>query len=52
MSLELDPEEIKDLADRIDKVVSSLVNVDTIIDNTKDDLDKVKALKDRANNAK
>lgn len=51
-NLKLDPEEIKDLATRIQQVVSSLVNVDSIIASTKDDLDNVKELKDRANAAK
>lgn len=37
---------------RIQKVVSSLVNVDSIIASTRDDLDRVKELKDRANAAK
>lgn len=51
-SLELDPEGIKELATRIKQAVASLVDVDTIIADTKDDLDRVTQLKDRANIAK
>lgn len=51
-NLELDPEEIRDLAQRIQQVVQSLVNVDSIIASTKDDLELVKRLKDRANATK
>lgn len=51
-NLELDPEGIKDLAMRIQQVVASLVNVDDIIETTKDDLERVKQLKERANRAK
>lgn len=51
-NLELDPEQIKDLAMRIQQVVSSLVNVDNIIANTRDDLELVRHLKERANATK
>lgn len=51
-NLELDPEQIKDLAMRIQQVVSSLVNVDNIIANTRDDLELVRQLKERANATK
>lgn len=52
MALELDPQEIKNLATRIDETVSSLENVEDIIEETRADLAAVEHLKDRANNAK
>lgn len=48
LNLRLDPEEIKVLASRIDATVSQLENVDNIIYNTRDDLNRVNALKDAA----
>ncbi|XP_055695879.1 laminin subunit beta-1 [Lutzomyia longipalpis] len=52
LALELDPEEIKNLATRIDETVSSLENVEDIIEQTRGDLATVENLKDRANHAK
>lgn len=45
MDLHLDPEEIKHLANNIDKTVAELENVDTIIENTQHDLEMVENLK-------
>lgn len=46
--MRLDPEEIKALASKIDATVAQLENVDTIIYNTRDDLNRVNELKDAA----
>lgn len=46
------PEEVSELATKIRKAVQSLTNIDPIIAETKDDLDRVKKLKDDANTAK
>ncbi|XP_059611859.1 laminin subunit beta-1 isoform X2 [Phlebotomus argentipes] len=52
LALELDPGEIKNLATRIDETVSSLENVEDIIEQTRGDLATVESLKNRANHAK
>lgn len=52
LELELDPEEIKVLADKIDETVSQLENVETIISNTRQDLERVENLKRQANETK
>lgn len=49
--LHLDPEEIKHLANNIDKTVAELENVETIIDNTRHDLEMVENLKNNAKEA-
>ena len=48
LKLQLDPEQIKELAAKIDDTVSKLENVDTIIQNTRSDLNRVNNLKDVA----
>lgn len=52
MNIKLDPAEIQELADKIRVAVDSLTNIDPIIQETEDDLAKVRELKDRANAAK
>lgn len=52
LELQLDPDEIQNLAEKIDKTVASLQNVESIIENTKNDLERVEDLKEAANNAK
>lgn len=48
LKLQLDPEQIKEMATKIDDTVSQLENVDTIIQNTRSDLARVNNLKDIA----
>lgn len=52
MNLQLDPVEIKVLADKINQTVSQLENVDTIIYDTRNDLARVQNLKDLAGNSR
>ena len=52
LNLELDPEEIKTLAEKINEAVSQLENVESIIDETRYDLNKVDNLKNSAEDAK
>lgn len=52
LELELDPEQIKTLANKIDETVSQLENVETIISNTRQDIESVNDLKEQANDAK
>lgn len=52
LDLELDPEEIRILADKIESTVSQLENVESIIDNTRYDLERVENLKELANRSK
>lgn len=52
LNLQLDPEEIKALASKIDATVAQLENVDTIIQNTRDDLARVTNLKDVAQSSR
>lgn len=46
LNLQLDPEQIKELADKIDETVSQLENVDQIIESTRSDLALATNLKD------
>lgn len=46
LNLQLDPEQIKELADKIDDTVSQLENVDEIIESTRSDLALATNLKD------
>lgn len=48
LDLHLEPEEIKHLANNIDKIVAELENVQTILDNTRQDLEMVENLKNDA----
>lgn len=52
MDLTLEPDEIKHLANRIDQTVLELENVESIIANTKGDLEDVENLKQAAIDAK
>jgi len=52
LNLELDPEEIKALANKIDETVSQLENVEAIIYNTRHDLERVEQLKNQANESR
>lgn len=52
LKLELDHDEIKKLASQINETVAQLDNVDTIISNTRQDLEIVKNLKEQAQEAK
>lgn len=45
-------EEINNLSERIRNAVESVTNIDLIIQSTKDDLEKAKRLKERAEMAK
>lgn len=48
LNLQLDPEQIKVLASKIDGTVAQLENVEGIIANTRYDLERVQRLKDTA----
>lgn len=48
LNLQLDPEQIKELANKIDETVSQLKNVDAIIQSTRNDLTRVNQLKELA----
>jgi len=50
--ISLRPEQITDLARRINETISSLTNIDRILAETSGDLASAKALKERADNAK
>ena len=50
--ISLQPEQITDLARRINDTILSLTNIDAILSETSDDLASAKALKDRADRAK
>lgn len=52
LNLQLDPEEIKALANKIDETVSRLENVENIIQNTRFDLARVNRLQDAANSTR
>lgn len=52
LNLQLDPQEIRTLADKIDQSVAQLGNVDNIIYETRADLERVQNLKDLAGNAR
>lgn len=52
MDLQLDPEEIKVLANKIDAAVSQLDDVESIIQKTRHDLERVERLKELANASK
>ncbi len=51
MSISLTPDQIKDLADRINRTIQGLQNIDSILADTKDDLALAKKLKNRADDA-
>lgn len=48
LNLQLDPEQIKELANKIDETVSQLENVDTIIEETRADLEHATQLQERS----
>lgn len=48
LSIRIEPKEITDLSQRINSSVSQLTNIDKIIDETKPDLERAKALKENA----
>lgn len=50
--IQLDPDEITRMAEKIKDAVDSLTNIDPIIEETRDDLRKVNQLKEDAENAK
>ena len=52
MSISLTPEQIRDLAKQINETIRGLTDIETILDDTKEDLDKAQKLKERADNAK
>lgn len=52
LNLQLDPDEIKKLANKIDETVAQLEDVETIIHNTRYDLDRVQRLKESAGNSR
>jgi laminin beta 1 len=52
LDLQLEPDQIKHLANQIDQTVSELENVETIIANTRSDLEQVEQLKQTAIEAK
>lgn len=51
-NIQLKPQEIKDLADQIREKVRSLKNIKSIINETAADSEKVRALKENADEAK
>ena len=52
MSISLQPEEIRDLARQINETIRGLTDIDTILAETKDDLERANDLKRRAGAAK
>ncbi len=52
MTISLTPEQIRELAQQINETIRGLTDIDTILEATKDDLDKAQRLKERADNAK
>lgn len=52
MNIDLKPEEITELAQKIKEAVESLTNIDPIIAETAADLKKVEELKENADSAK
>ncbi|XP_074646812.1 laminin subunit beta-1-like [Tubulanus polymorphus] len=52
MSISLTPEQIKELANQINKTIEGLTNIDAILAATRDDLGKAQDLKTRADDAK
>ena len=52
MSITLRPEEVQDLARQINDTIRGLTDIDTILAETRDDLDRANRLKDRARDAK
>ena len=52
MSISLQPEEIRDLARQINETIRGLTDIDTILAETKDDLERANDLKARAGAAK
>ena len=52
MSISLKPEEIRDLARQINETLKGLTDIDSILAETKDDLERANDLKDRAGAAK
>ncbi|XP_071081967.1 laminin subunit beta-1-like [Haliotis cracherodii] len=51
MSISLTPAQIEELADKINRTIQGLQNIDSILDDTRDDLAKAKRLKQRADDA-
>lgn len=52
MKIDLDPDEITNMGNKIKEAVHRLTNIDAIIEETKDDLRRVNYLKERAESAK
>ena len=52
MTISLTPEQIRDLAKQINDTIKGLTDINSILDATKEDLDKAQKLKERADNAK
>ena len=52
MSISLTPDQIRDLARQINETIRGLTDIESILDATRDDLNKAQHLKDRADNAK
>ena len=52
MKIKLTPEEIRDLARQINETIRDLTDIETILEDTKEDLDKAQRLKERADSAK
>ena len=52
MNISLTPDQIIELAQKINETIWGLQNIDSILNATKDDLDKAQKLKERAENAK
>ncbi|XP_063411226.1 laminin subunit beta-1-like [Mytilus trossulus] len=52
MSISLTPDQIIELAQKINETIWGLQNIDSILNATRDDLDKAQKLKERAENAK
>lgn len=52
MSISLTPEQIRDLAKQINETVEKLTDIDQILRDTKDDVDRAKALEKRADQSR
>ena len=51
MSISLTPDEIRDLARQINETIEGLTNIDSILEDTRDDLRRAQELKDKADKA-
>lgn len=51
MAISLTPDQIQDLAHQINQTIAGLTDIDSILEDTRDDLRRAQLLKDRADQA-